>query len=147
MAWVGVLVGFGACLTSLHAAPRISDIQYEFVPGERESDTRRMVKKRLVKFNHYIKSPSHEVFYVNWDAGQGLGSGATVIFEYRQGRSAVNRVVKFQYPTAVAGKKRTTFNIPAVDADSGGRVSAWRVRLVHDQKILSSRVSPSWDAR
>ena len=126
---------------------QITNVQYEYVPGEKEAPTRRMIKRRITKFDHLVDTPGYEVFYVNWDAGKGFGAGATVAFEYRQGRSRVSRVVKFKYPGAVSGGKKTTFNIPLGDTGAGGRVTAWRARVTYDQRILSTRVSPGWSAQ
>lgn len=127
-------------LAPADAAPRILNVQYELVPGEGQAGSRRMVKKRITKFDHYIKSPGYEVFYVNWNAEAGIGPGITVVFEYRQGRSKISRVVKFEYPGVVSGQKRTTFNVPL----EGNQVRAWRARVTHGQRVLSTRVSPDW---
>ena len=138
----------GMCVVgSAQAAPDIINIQYEFVPGETGDKTRRMVKKRITKFDHLVTSPSHEIFYVNWDAGAGLSPGAVVIFEYRQGRSRVSKVVKLSYPNQVRGQKRTTFTIPLTGFSGESKVSAWRARLIHNNQILSTRVSPEWAAK
>ena len=125
---------------------QIINVQYEFVPGSQKDTTRRMIKKRITKFDHLVEAPSYEVFYINWDAAAGIGAGASVIFEYRQGRSKVNQVVKFKYPAAVNGQKRTTFNVPLAFG-STGRVTAWRARIAYDQRVLSTRVSPKWAGR
>ena len=142
-----VFMGFFLAPISSFSAPRIESIQYEFIPGNSGAPTRQLVKKRLVKFDNYLKSPSSEVFYVNWDAEQALPAGATVVFEYRLGNAEVNKVLRFTYPQAVSGKKRTTFNIPSSDYVSGGQVTAWRARLILDRQILSTRMSPEWEAR
>jgi hypothetical protein len=85
-----------------------------------------------------------ETFGVYWSAvGQGLAPGATVMFEYVLEEAPEIRAQHIQYDFKTAGARKAVFTIPEKDFREGGKVKAWRVRILRG-RLLAERTSPNW---
>lgn len=91
------------------------------------------------------RQPADEVYDVNWaSSSDGLPAGCIVRFEYRQAGNDVVHADAHRYETAVQGSSTATFVIRGSAEGAGGPVSAWRVRVLQDKRILANKSSPSW---
>ena len=78
-----------------------------------------------------------EEFYVVWQ-----GANITLVkFEYRQLKFPNEIFAKSYVPTK---RPSHVFEIPSADFLKGGHVSAWRVTLWQDDKIVDEKKSALW---
>ncbi len=83
-------------------------------------------------------------FVVYWTAtGHGLPPGATVMFEYVLEDAPEIHALHVQYDFKTEGARKAAFTIPEKDFRDGGKVKAWRVRILRG-RLLASQTSPNW---
>lgn len=85
-----------------------------------------------------------ETFTVYWSAaGNGLPPGATVMFEYVLENAPEIRAQHIQYDFKTEGARKAAFTIPEKDFRDGGKVKAWRARILRG-RLLTELASPNW---
>jgi len=85
-----------------------------------------------------------ETFAIYWTAaGHGLPPGATVMFEYVLENAPEVRAQHIQYDFKTEGARKAVFTIPEKDFREGGKVKAWRVRILRG-RLLTEQTSPNW---
>jgi len=72
-------------------------------------------------------------------------SDVTVRFEYRQAGLSNYVLAKERYYPGVRGSRKSTFEVTGDEFLESGRVTAWRVLLVVDGKIVAMRQSYLWN--
>ncbi len=72
-------------------------------------------------------------------------SDVTVRFEYRQAGLSNYVVAKERYYPGVRGSRKSSFQVTGDDYLENGRVTAWRVLLIVDGKIVAFRQSYLWN--
>lgn len=128
------------------SAPRIGAVTARLVEEATEAETRpRPVGRRIVKFDDYRQLRRSEVYAVAWDPGSvRVPKGSVLVFEYLQERSRKSQQLRITYPFEVAVPRRAEFVIAPADLKRGGRVRAWRVSLVHGQRLLAQKRTTNW---
>ncbi len=87
-----------------------------------------------------------ETFAVYWSAaGRGLPEGVTVMFEYVLENAPEVRAQHIQYDFKTEGARKAVFTIPEKDFREGGKVKAWRARVLRG-RLLAEQASPTWAA-
>lgn len=82
-------------------------------------------------------------YTVLWDGSSGSGPGE-VVFEFQQGATG-SRVKRMTHRIpAGEGAGKAEFAIIGEDYRKGGRVLAWRCRLIRDGRQVASRQSYLW---
>jgi len=85
-----------------------------------------------------------ETFAVYWAAaGRGLPAGVTVMFEYVLENAPEVRAQHVQYDFKTEGARKAVFIIPEKDFREGGKVKAWRARILRG-RLLAELASPNW---
>lgn len=72
-------------------------------------------------------------------------SDVTVRFEYRQAGLSNYVLAKERYYPGVRGSHKSTFEVTGDEFLESGRVTAWRVLLIVDGKIVAMRQSYVWN--
>jgi len=72
-------------------------------------------------------------------------SDITVRFEYRQAGVSNYVLAKERYYPGVQGSHKSTFEVTGDEFLESGRVTAWRVLLIVDGKIVAMRQSYVWN--
>ena len=72
-------------------------------------------------------------------------SDVTVRFEYRQAGLSNHVLAKERYYPGVRGSHKSTFEVTGDEFLESGRVTAWRVLLIVDGKIVAMRQSYVWN--
>ena len=72
-------------------------------------------------------------------------SDVTVRFEYRQAGLSNYVMAKERYYPGVHGSRKTSFEVTGDEYLESGRVTAWRVLLIVDGKIVALRQSYVWN--
>ena len=116
----------------------------------RTQDSRRgspsLMPSRLSTAEAEMEAACTEWFYVHWETGRaGSLPGTVVTFEFRQAFNPLIRTLFIQYPFKVKGERRATFEVAEPTIRRGGRVAAWRARIVRGGRRLAERTSESWD--
>lgn len=150
-AWCGwlCLVIFSAALASAEAAERARILRVvherEQAPANSEAAP---VELRLGRFLlEDAATPTGEVFRVEWQpVGQALRAGVVLRFEYRQERVREMQQLMIRYPFDVRERRTATFEIGPAALQSGGTVTAWRVRVEQESRVLAEKRSSSWAA-
>jgi hypothetical protein len=85
-----------------------------------------------------------ETYAIYWQAtGRGLPPGVTVLFEYVLENAPEIRAQHIQYDFKTEGARKAVFTIPEKDFRDGGKVKAWRARILHG-RLLAEQTSPNW---
>lgn len=140
----------GVLVVNVVAAPReggarILRVERLEVAGSAGGAGTSLLTSRLPKFTGRPARPDKEVFHVYWTPSpEGLAAGTLVTFEYRQERDDRVRFLSIKYPFTVEGQRKAVFEIAGAALRVGGRVSAWRVRVVRGGRVLAQRSSGSW---
>ena len=86
-----------------------------------------------------------ETFAIYWSAaGNGLPPGVTVMFEYVQENTPEVHALHIQYDFKTEGARKALFTIPEKDFRDGGKVKAWRARILRG-RLLTEQASPNWE--
>lgn len=137
--WAGVM----ALAAAAGAAPVIERVEHRVFETARAS--RDLLPSRLSSFDAAPAGAMTEKFFVDWRTGEGrLPAGVLVTFEFQMERSPRIRTLFIQYPFEVQGRRRATFEVAESVTRQGGRVEAWRVRVVHQGRRLAEKTSESW---
>ena len=72
-------------------------------------------------------------------------SDVTVRFEYRQAGLSNYVMAKERYYPGVRGSRKSSFQVTGDEFLESGRVTAWRVLLIVDGKIVALRQSYMWN--
>ena len=72
-------------------------------------------------------------------------SDVTVRFEYRQAGLSNYVMAKERYYSGVRGSRKSSFEVTGDEYLENGRVTAWRILLVVDGKIVALRQSFVWN--
>lgn len=72
-------------------------------------------------------------------------SDVTVRFEYRQAALSNYVMAKERYYPGVRGSRKSPFEVTGDEFMESGRVTAWRVLLIVDGKIVALRQSYMWN--
>jgi len=72
-------------------------------------------------------------------------SDVTVRFEYRQAGLSNYVLAKERYYPGVRGSRKSSFEVTGDEFLESGRVTAWRVLLIVDGKIVALRQSYMWN--
>ncbi|MBU1909621.1 MAG: hypothetical protein KJ726_06220, partial [Verrucomicrobia bacterium] len=124
-------------------APRILKVTHRVRDSRRESPA--LMPSRLDTAPAGTENAGTEWFYVYWAPGRdGSLPGTVVTFEFRQAFRPLIRTLFIQYPFKVKGERCATFEIAESTIRRGGRVTAWRVRIVRGGRRLAERTSESW---
>jgi hypothetical protein len=92
---------------------------------------------RATKIKDYPTAEQREEFYVVW-----TGANISLVkFEYRQVNAPNELFAKSYVPTA---RRFNVFTIGGNEFKKGGKVSAWRVTLWQDNKIIAEQKSALW---
>lgn len=83
--------------------------------------------------------------YYNFFWRTGKTSDVTIRFEYRQAGLANYVMAKERYYPGVRGSRKSTFQVTGDEYLESGRVTAWRVLLIVDGKIVALRQSYMWN--
>ncbi len=108
------------------------------------SGLRTMADIRLWKFADEERTAPAAILAVTWERAPGRAApGAQLELEYRfDGRDAP-RAQRVALPPRERGPRTHRFEIP-LTPETGGRVSAWRLRLMHDKTVLEEYTSAAW---
>lgn len=106
------------------------------------------VELRLEKFlMEEPAPPAGETFRVEWQpVGRALAAGVVLRFEYRQERVRNMQQLIIRYPFEIRERRMATFEIAPTASQGGGSVTAWRVRVEQDGRVLAEQRSPTWTA-
>jgi hypothetical protein len=75
---------------------------------------------------------------------QGAGPGVRVRLEYTQEHFGRAQQLEISYPFRVFKERRAEFIVPRKLLNSGGPVTAWRVRVLDGRRLLAERRSQAW---
>lgn len=146
--WLSILI-FSSCLVGAYGAEqarilRVRQERQEAAPRREAAP----VELRLEKFLIVQPQPaSGETFRVEWQpVGRALETGVVLGFEYRQERVRNIQQLTIRYPFAIGQRRTATFEISPVAVQSGGPVTAWRVRVERGDRVLAEQRSPTWSA-
>jgi hypothetical protein len=138
-----VLAGAAPSEGFAEEAPRILNVTHRARDSRRASPS--LMPGRLDMAAVGAEEGGTEWFYVYWDPGRdGSLPGTVVTFEFRQASRPLIRTLFIQYPFKVKGERCATFEIAEPTIRRGGRVAAWRVRIVRGGRRLAERTSGSW---
>lgn len=99
---------------------------------------------RLTKFVEDSREAPQAVLVVAWRAPRsGLPAGAIVRLDYRRDNAPDLRTKDLRVDEPVTGERVTRFSLP-LPADGAGRISAWRVQVLHGGRVLDEKTSASW---
>lgn len=85
-----------------------------------------------------------ETFAIYWSAaGHGLQPGVSVMFEYVLENAPEVHAQHIQYDFKTEGARKAVFTIPEKDFRDGGKVKAWRARILRG-RLLAELTSPEW---
>lgn len=99
----------------------------------------------LDKFSDERIDADGHLFFVHWQPPEGGSPAGTVVrFEYRQEDPKVVKKLEVAYPIRTNERRRATFKITGKALRQGGIVTAWRVRILEDGKVLAEDQSESW---
>lgn len=146
--WLSIFI-FSCCLAGAYGAERATILRVR--QGRQEAAPNREaapVELRLEKFLIVAPAPvPGETFRVEWQpVGRALEAGVVLRFEYRQERVRKMQQLTIRYPFAIGQRRTATFEIAPAAAQSGGAVTAWRVRVERDGRVLAEQRSPTWSA-
>ena len=83
-------------------------------------------------------------YTIHWRAKAAAPTGLTVRFEYRQQRLGSHvQAQEVQFPR-VSGKQRTEFTVPGEDYHQDGAVTAWRILLIEQGRVVGLQQSFLW---
>jgi hypothetical protein len=140
-------MGLGAC-----AAPdnRLTVKQFYVRDQEDDQNIDPMIRAEKNRIFHGAVSMEErrerlgQYYTVLWDDSEGAGSSHTVLFEFQQGGSGSlikKRTVSF--PAADSSGK-AAFSVIGDDYFKGGKVLAWKISLLRDKEVISTKQSYLW---
>lgn len=101
--------------------------------------------RRLPLFMDEVEIEGEQVFQVYWQPPErGLPHGAVVVFEYRHPRLRKISSMSIEYDKEVRQDQIARFIVPRNDVGRWGRVTAWRVRILLNQRMLAQQTSDTW---
>jgi hypothetical protein len=83
-------------------------------------------------------------YTVHWRAKNAAPTGLTVRFEYRQQRLGSHVQTQEVHFPKVSGKQRTEFTIQGEDYHQDGAVTAWRILLIEQGRVVGLQQSFLW---
>jgi len=83
-------------------------------------------------------------YTVHWRAHSAAPTGLTVRFEYRQQRLGSHVQTQEVHFPKVSGKQRTEFTVQGEDYHQDGAVTAWRILLVEQGRVVGLQQSFLW---
>jgi hypothetical protein len=83
-------------------------------------------------------------YTVHWRAKSAAPTGLTVRFEYRQQRLGSHVQTQEVHFPKVSGKQRTEFTIQGEDYHQDGAVTAWRILLIEQGRVVGLQQSFLW---
>lgn len=99
---------------------------------------------RLAKFTEEPLPVPAAILAVTWEQMPGLAPrGVQLVLEYRMDGQSHVRALRHTLPDRERGPSTHRFEIP-LTRETGWRVSAWRLRLMHDNTALEEYTSSSW---
>lgn len=132
-------------LPSAAAEPvRILRVRHRVIDTRRASPS--LMPDRLGPADAGAADAVSERFLVYWQAGpDGSPPGTVATFEFRQAFSPLIRTLFIQYPFKVKGERCATFEVAEPTIRRGGRVVAWRARILVGGRRWAERTSESWE--
>ena len=130
-----------------HAATRTRIVSVtEHFEGEIPHEFGRGIQsRRLPLFMDEVEIEGEQVFQVYWKPPErGLPPGAVVVFEYRHPRLREISSMSIAYDEEVRQDQIARFIVPRKDVGRWGRVTAWRVRILLNQRLLAQQTSETW---
>ncbi|MBP7831272.1 MAG: hypothetical protein KA248_15290 [Kiritimatiellae bacterium] len=138
-----VLLALAVCSAAAAETLRILRVQHQALNSRRESPA--LMPDRLGPADP-APAAGAERFRVYWHAGEdGSPPGTVVTFEFRQAYRPLIQTLFIQYPFKVKGERCATFEVAEPTVRRGGRVVAWRVRILRGGRRLAERTSDTWE--
>jgi len=102
----------------------------------------------LPKFFESEFTELEEEYKVIWSPGPGVEANTVVVqFDYMQRRIREPQSLEVKYPFAVKEQRTATFSVSKKAYRQGGEITAWRVRILQQGKVVAEQAWPSqaWD--
>jgi len=133
-------MGMAWCVVTADAQSIVRvDIRDE---GEPAPLARGVQERRLTKFMDDWPPTGDVVYDVHWDASaSGLAGPVAVLMAYRQAGSRDVRSLIVRYADGARGPQIARFRIGADQVRRDGAVTAWRIQLRQDDRVLDDRVT------
>ncbi len=148
MIWgAGLLLCLPGPLNTAEAGNRTTIINVtERFEGRMPRDFGRGVQsRRLPLFMNELEVGEEHIFEVLWrPRAQGVPPGILVHFEYRHPLRRGISKMSIEYDTEVREDQIARFIVPREDVDRWGRVTAWRIRILRDDRLLAQQTSETW---
>ncbi len=142
---LAALIAWTARAASPAVRAQILDVNHEIESAADGDAPASLMPSRLPKFMDDMLVPARETFTIDWTAlPPGLPAGVLVTFEYRQTEAEQVKFLYIKYPFSVRGDRRAAFEVSGDALDVGGRVTAWRARVVLRGRLLAERSSENW---
>jgi hypothetical protein len=123
---------------------RILRVEHVVDAGAASNRVSGMISSQLPKFADAAEASSRELFSVYWEPTVAAPEGTMVTFEYTQEFSPNIKFLFMKYDWPVEGLEKAFFTVNTGGARPGGRVTAWRARVVYRGRLLAQTQSDTW---
>ena len=123
---------------------RILRVEHVADAGIASAPAPSLMSSQLPKFAEAAAPSPREFFSVYWEPTVIAPEGTLVTFEYTQEFSRDIKFLFTKYDWAVEGLEKASFTVLTGGARPGGRVTAWRARVVYRGRLLAQTQSDTW---
>ena len=103
-----------------------------------------LMRPQLPKFADATAASPREHFSVYWEPAVAAPAGTLVTFEYTQEFLPGVKFEHRKYEWPVQGLEKAFFAVNTGGSRPGGRVTAWRARVVYRGRLLAETRSATW---
>ena len=126
------------------AATTIDNVRHVYTPGTSTGQVRQFQDASIGKFEQHRRAPASDSYYVTWTPDPSLAAKPELVLQYRQERKPNVGALVIKYPWKVQNQREATFTIREQALKQFGPVTAWRVLVRSNGRVVAEAKSPSW---